>query len=199
MHSALPLFADIQMAVVGTHTAHTTAKLAMEGEFTHARMNALVSQRLMQRTRYNTDVCITTQILLVFALHLLFFGGVVYSQFQRCVFHDHAFSVISKNFLWVEFHANFTAQNTLKSRSYKGTFAWVSYLQNAISMKIHGIRNIRMELNWLYCNKLSANWIMCDYSYEYMRFTFWSKFSWHYNVTLRLDILTWQVSPTNAA
>lgn len=39
------------MAVVGTHAAHTSAKLAMKGEFTHARLNALVSQRLMQRTR----------------------------------------------------------------------------------------------------------------------------------------------------
>ena len=47
----LPPPADIDMAVVGTHVAHTTAKLAMEGEYTQARMNALVSQRLMQRQR----------------------------------------------------------------------------------------------------------------------------------------------------
>ena len=53
MHTPLLLLTDIQMAVVGTHAAHTTAKLAIEGEFTHARMNALVSQRLMQRTRYD--------------------------------------------------------------------------------------------------------------------------------------------------
>ena len=55
---------------------------------------------------------------------------------------------------------------------------------------------VTFEWNWLYCNKSSANWIMCDYSYKYMRFTFWSKFSWHCNTTLRLDILTWQASPT---
>lgn len=45
---------DIDMAVVGTHVAHTTAKLAMEGEYTQARMNALVSQRLMQRQSHTT-------------------------------------------------------------------------------------------------------------------------------------------------
>ena len=43
---------DIRMGVVGSHAAHRTAQLAMEGEYTSARLNALTSQRLLQRSRY---------------------------------------------------------------------------------------------------------------------------------------------------
>ena len=39
------------MAVVGTHVAHRTANLAMQGEYTQARISALSNQRLLQRTR----------------------------------------------------------------------------------------------------------------------------------------------------
>ena len=46
-------FIDIHLAVVGTHAAHTSAKLAMEGEYTEARVNAFSRQRLLQRTRYS--------------------------------------------------------------------------------------------------------------------------------------------------
>ena len=45
--------ADIHLAVVGTHAAHASARLAMEGEYTEARVNAFSKQRLLQRTRYN--------------------------------------------------------------------------------------------------------------------------------------------------
>ena len=55
---------DIHLAVVGTHAAHTSAKLAMEGEYTEARVNAFSNQRLLQRTRYNQP---TVHTLLVHA------------------------------------------------------------------------------------------------------------------------------------
>ena len=50
-YSSIPVRADIHMGVVGTHVAHNTAKLTMDGEYTHARLNAMSSQRLLQRTR----------------------------------------------------------------------------------------------------------------------------------------------------
>ena len=43
---------DIDMSVVGAHVAHTTATLAMGGEYSQARLSALSSQRMLQRTRY---------------------------------------------------------------------------------------------------------------------------------------------------
>ena len=46
---------DIHLAVVGTHAAHTSAKLAIEGEYTEARVNCFSKQRLLQRTRYNVN------------------------------------------------------------------------------------------------------------------------------------------------
>jgi hypothetical protein len=42
---------DIDMSVVGTHVARTTASLAVEGEYSQARLSALSNQRLLQRTR----------------------------------------------------------------------------------------------------------------------------------------------------
>lgn len=52
------VYVDIHLAVVGSHAAHTSAKLAMEGEYTEARVNAFSKQRLLQRTRYVTYVTI---------------------------------------------------------------------------------------------------------------------------------------------
>ena len=46
--------ADIDMSVVGAHVAHTTATLAMGGEYSQARLSALSSQRMLQRNRYLT-------------------------------------------------------------------------------------------------------------------------------------------------
>ena len=42
---------DIKMAVLGSHAAHKTAALAMDGEYTSARANAIGMQRLLQRNR----------------------------------------------------------------------------------------------------------------------------------------------------
>jgi hypothetical protein len=43
---------DIDMSVVGTHVARTTASLAVEGEYSQARLSALSNQRLLQRTSH---------------------------------------------------------------------------------------------------------------------------------------------------
>ena len=48
--------ADIDMSVVGAHVAHTTATLAMGGEYSQARLSALSSQRMLQRTRYHVPL-----------------------------------------------------------------------------------------------------------------------------------------------
>ena len=37
------------MQVLGVHVAKTTARMALEGEYTKARTKALVTQRLVQR------------------------------------------------------------------------------------------------------------------------------------------------------
>ena len=58
MHVYDIVYVDIHLAVVGSHAAHTSAKLAMEGEYTEARVNAFSKQRLLQRTRYVTYVTI---------------------------------------------------------------------------------------------------------------------------------------------
>ena len=42
-------------------------------------------------------------------------------SFEHCVFCEHAFSITGKNFLWVELHENYTAQNMLEYRSSMGT------------------------------------------------------------------------------
>lgn len=42
---------DMDMSVVGAHAAHTTATLAMGGEYSMARLSALSSQRLLQKAR----------------------------------------------------------------------------------------------------------------------------------------------------
>ena len=44
----------MDMSVVGCHVAHTTATLAMGGEYSQARLNALSNQRLLQRVRLET-------------------------------------------------------------------------------------------------------------------------------------------------
>ena len=44
------------MSVVGAHVAHTTATLAMGGEYSQARLSALSSQRMLQRTRYHVPL-----------------------------------------------------------------------------------------------------------------------------------------------
>ena len=64
---------------------------------------------------------------------------------ECCVFHDHDFSVSGKNFLWVELHGNDMARNTQASESYAGTLHECHILQNSVSMKIHGIRNIQTQ------------------------------------------------------
>ena len=57
VHFILPLVfwpfppPDIHMNVVGTHVAQRTAELAMEGEYTTARLAALTNQRLLARSR----------------------------------------------------------------------------------------------------------------------------------------------------
>jgi hypothetical protein len=43
---------DIDMSVVGAHVAHTTATLAMGGEYSQARLSALSSQRMLQRNSH---------------------------------------------------------------------------------------------------------------------------------------------------
>jgi hypothetical protein len=40
------------MSVVGAHVAHTTATLAMGGEYSQARLSALSSQRMLQRNSH---------------------------------------------------------------------------------------------------------------------------------------------------
>jgi hypothetical protein len=64
---------DIHLAVVGSHAAHTSAKLAMEGEYTEARVNAFSKQRLLQRTRYVTVTIqlfgLTTSLINVISSH----------------------------------------------------------------------------------------------------------------------------------
>ena len=50
------LLPDIDMSVVGAHVAHTAATLAMGGEYSQARLGALSSQRMLQRTRYDAQV-----------------------------------------------------------------------------------------------------------------------------------------------
>jgi hypothetical protein len=42
---------DMDMSVVGAHVAHTTATLAMGGEYSQARLGAISSQRLLQKAR----------------------------------------------------------------------------------------------------------------------------------------------------
>lgn len=70
----------------------------------------------MSQHRFYVSFCSTFAVFLGGHIQSIqFCSNVVYSMTMP-------FSVISKNFLWVEFHTNFTAQNTLKSRSYKGTF-----------------------------------------------------------------------------
>ena len=54
MCTCMHIHVDIHLTVVGSHAAHTSAKLAMEGEYTEARVNAFSKQRLLQRTRYIT-------------------------------------------------------------------------------------------------------------------------------------------------
>ena len=44
----------MDLAILGKHIANTTAKLTMEGEFTQARVNAIVGQRLIEKHRYRT-------------------------------------------------------------------------------------------------------------------------------------------------
>jgi len=39
------------------------------------------------------------------------------APFEHCIFCNSAFSIIGKNFLWVELHANCTAQNTLSPKA----------------------------------------------------------------------------------
>ena len=51
-HFDVMFFTGIDLAVLGKHIANTTAKLAMEGEFTQARVNAIVGQRLIEKHRY---------------------------------------------------------------------------------------------------------------------------------------------------
>ena len=48
----MPVATDIDISVVGTHVAHTTAQLAMEGEYSQARLGAISSQRLLQKARW---------------------------------------------------------------------------------------------------------------------------------------------------
>ena len=43
--------ADMDLALVGAHVTHTTAQLAMEGEYSEARVKAMANQRLLQRNR----------------------------------------------------------------------------------------------------------------------------------------------------
>ena len=40
---------DANVAVIGTHAAQSAAKLAVEGNYAEARINALVTQKLVER------------------------------------------------------------------------------------------------------------------------------------------------------
>ena len=42
-------YAGSNVQVLGVHVAKTTARMALEGEYTKARTKALVNQRLVQR------------------------------------------------------------------------------------------------------------------------------------------------------
>ena len=50
------MFSGIDLAILGKHIASTTARLAMEGEFTQARVSAIVGQRLIEKNRYEAFV-----------------------------------------------------------------------------------------------------------------------------------------------
>ena len=49
MSCTIPHPAGSNVQVLGAHVAKTTAKMALEGEYTKARTKALVNQRLVQR------------------------------------------------------------------------------------------------------------------------------------------------------
>ena len=77
------------------------------------------------------------------------------------MFWDHTFTVIGKNFLWVELHINYTAQNTLKSRSYKSTFRGsqiFSFRENARNTPcLNGTELTSSQLRQLTC---SYTWLL---------------------------------------
>ena len=51
IYTVFAFVVEMDMSVVGAHVAHTTATLAMGGEYSQARLNALSSQRMLQKAK----------------------------------------------------------------------------------------------------------------------------------------------------
>jgi len=60
MSCTIPHPAGSNVQVLGAHVAKTTAKMALEGEYTKARTKALVNQRLVQRVGWVRSVLCTS-------------------------------------------------------------------------------------------------------------------------------------------
>ena len=43
------LFVDANVGVIGAHAAQSAARLAVEGHYAQAKINALITQKLVQR------------------------------------------------------------------------------------------------------------------------------------------------------